>query len=784
MKKLTIILLSVFLCFSSASAVEWDYYFNTKWTYSIFDLGDSFLASTWSGIIKYDKATGEYYRFTEKDGLTFDTMKNARLSENEDGNAEFTYRSTKYEFVDDEWVATEIPANQPFLFGSDTISVYNLLAEKPDTCRWVQFTLRDTSYILAMYPDTTYRYTMTDTLPLNKVYYSGIYLDGDRLWMTTYVDIDNDRIYALVSLESGDSKVWWNSMGDIPDISGTKAAFYKFGDQLWLMGKEEIGYFENGQWIKYSPDAAEPVVESKRVKVKVTEDKLYMLFYGSLSIWDGTSWEVIKFDHLANHNAISFDIISEGHYWISCFSDILEYKDEVFTYVGNNQLPGRSIWGIQKGLNDDIFVFGAGGIAIYNNGNWTKYMQAVTLNTHLPLNPYIDNKGRVWVPGNNDINYETFSGYEIIDGNKITRSDQLGSKSGNASVIKGDKNGDVWVALEDNGFDKWADNDLEEFYLEPDGDYSYRYIDFDFRQNNDMIAVISTLTGQDGYYTTSANIWKLDAETKEWEIFVDKSVEPGINGFFYQVKINSWDEIFIQRDDDVFFIDFNYVMPLDFNFPGEEDSKAVGIDINENDNLIVYIDDLYPSKEGETPGYAILIDGEFEHYESDTDLISAKKDNYGNEWKMTVDGISKVSTTGEETFYPYSEFGLGTPVNLYFDIDNNLWLFMYPGFIRLDAKYTSVPEFSTNSANTNLAISPNPAKDDINISFNLETISEISLRVCDIQGNILFEENSLSYSTGQNETVLSLDGLARGAYYVALIQNGKIIGKANFVKVD
>lgn len=82
--------------------------------------------------------------------------------------------------------------------------------------------------------------------------------------------------------------------------------------------------------------------------------------------------------------------------------------------------------------------------------------------------------------------------------------------------------------------------------------------------------------------------------------------------------------------------------------------------------------------------------------------------------------------------------------------------------------------------NINAVISPNPAKNQASLSFNLENPSKLNISIIDLMGNTLFELNNAEYSSGYNSLELNLNGFLPGLYIFIIqhsdyYQTGKLI---------
>ena len=80
-----------------------------------------------------------------------------------------------------------------------------------------------------------------------------------------------------------------------------------------------------------------------------------------------------------------------------------------------------------------------------------------------------------------------------------------------------------------------------------------------------------------------------------------------------------------------------------------------------------------------------------------------------------------------------------------------------------------------------LQVFPNPAKDLLNMAIELENSGYCDWIVLDGAGRIV-AKGGVALDAGAQRTILPLQGLAAGAYQLAVHQNGAEIGRTRFVK--
>jgi hypothetical protein len=69
----------------------------------------------------------------------------------------------------------------------------------------------------------------------------------------------------------------------------------------------------------------------------------------------------------------------------------------------------------------------------------------------------------------------------------------------------------------------------------------------------------------------------------------------------------------------------------------------------------------------------------------------------------------------------------------------------------------------------NINLYPNPAKNNITLSFELETESQLSVEVYNLTGQLLLSVAERRYPEGINKISIGVDGLHSGAYIYRLL---------------
>jgi len=76
---------------------------------------------------------------------------------------------------------------------------------------------------------------------------------------------------------------------------------------------------------------------------------------------------------------------------------------------------------------------------------------------------------------------------------------------------------------------------------------------------------------------------------------------------------------------------------------------------------------------------------------------------------------------------------------------------------------------------------PNPAADIVNIPFDLKEPADITLRVYDMQGRLIYSIIESIYSQGSNEISIGMDDFTSGPYFLTLSTGGHSIETKTFV---
>jgi hypothetical protein len=84
---------------------------------------------------------------------------------------------------------------------------------------------------------------------------------------------------------------------------------------------------------------------------------------------------------------------------------------------------------------------------------------------------------------------------------------------------------------------------------------------------------------------------------------------------------------------------------------------------------------------------------------------------------------------------------------------------------------------NVNDLNKNVAVKvvyPNPAKDEVNVSYQLTKAAEVTITIRDIAGRMVMQSNEGFQFEGAQKATMALNGLNSGMYFVELNAGGAI----------
>lgn len=94
--------------------------------------------------------------------------------------------------------------------------------------------------------------------------------------------------------------------------------------------------------------------------------------------------------------------------------------------------------------------------------------------------------------------------------------------------------------------------------------------------------------------------------------------------------------------------------------------------------------------------------------------------------------------------------------------------------------YSDVVIINFSASKTNLKLYPNPAKSILNLKIISEKTENIKLKITDVLGKVVYQK-IIEVTAGENFSIVNIQNLPTGTYYLNVNQNGKI-EKIGFVK--
>jgi len=95
------------------------------------------------------------------------------------------------------------------------------------------------------------------------------------------------------------------------------------------------------------------------------------------------------------------------------------------------------------------------------------------------------------------------------------------------------------------------------------------------------------------------------------------------------------------------------------------------------------------------------------------------------------------------------------------------------GFFMSTSQVTAVEEPQNTANSPGLSVYPNPASDNINLTFNLQKTSNVFISVVDLTGKQVFNSELYGLGDGKQNIPINISDLKAGTYLVFLKQNGR-----------
>ncbi|KPK95541.1 hypothetical protein AMJ80_05010 [bacterium SM23_31] len=363
-KKIFIILISLILFLQEANAQEekWISYKVPKYVRDFAFEGDYIWIGTRFGIVKWNKKTGQYIRYTTSDGL-INNWVNAVVIDSE-GN---------------KWIGT----GELFEYGAN--------ACKFDGETWTSYTFYDGLYNNQVF-----------SIAINKN--GDIWFGGDtgvskydgNTW-TSYSWLKGDSIYfgrvQCIAFEQ-DSIVWLGQYGGISKFDGKSWIKYRLGSNLNYNDVKAVAIdadgtkwfgtrgggvftFDGFNWASYGTE--DGLVHSRVQAIKIDSDgNKWFGTYGGVSKFDGNTWTNYKTtDGLVEERVYAIAIEEEGIKWfgtdggVSVFGSLSDFPTVITCLpdiVNNITIPDDSSIVTLNYLDDASlsFNFTSGDVANHN----------------------------------------------------------------------------------------------------------------------------------------------------------------------------------------------------------------------------------------------------------------------------------------------------------------------------------------------------------------------------------------------------------------------------------
>lgn len=82
---------------------------------------------------------------------------------------------------------------------------------------------------------------------------------------------------------------------------------------------------------------------------------------------------------------------------------------------------------------------------------------------------------------------------------------------------------------------------------------------------------------------------------------------------------------------------------------------------------------------------------------------------------------------------------------------------------------------NSNVQNIDINLYPNPAIDQITLEYNLLESAPVEIRITDINGRVVLQENTGNLPVGEHQSEFNIQHLPPGVYALNLIHSGEVI---------
>jgi len=617
----------------------------------------------------------------------------------------------------------------------------------------------------------------------------------------------------------------------------TGAGLVKFKGQNWQMHHPpdslNLGSF---QWITVAPTgkiwlgSSNNIIKFNRINKWEVKEFSNLNFAGDIEFnsivmdssgnkWLGTSNGIIKFN---DTSTVLYDTSNSALLSKDIKTVYIDNADNKFfgTYAGgltlindtnwstmntvNSGIPGNTILGIQKSKDGNLWIgtFGQGA-GKFNGEKWTVYDTSKGLPNDYVFDVLIDSTGDKW--------FGTLNNLGSYDGNTVqpisTSNAKLPYNRINALAFN-QKTGKIWAA---------SPGSLVSF----DGKEWKPYVYFNSGLPN--VDIISLAIDKAGNKWIGAKRGLIKYDGKNWDQLSPRQInEPlWVNQIYIDKNDNKW---FSTRSGLIKYDDQNWTV-FDTSNTGLPDNRILSFALDKAGNKWV----------GAFSGLAHFNGSEWKVF---TPLNTALKtrsvddisvDNSGNKWFATINGLTKYDGSNWKTYdqdnsniknekienialdsqgniwlgtddnyvdghpghlykfdgqiwtnYKFSNSGLPPSgiLAMVFDDQNRIWTGSLDGLSVFTPQLSSINENSSKGNPFNIAVKPNPFKNQFRLTYTLPNASSVTIQLFNAQGKLVKTIQNQARKKGQHHKTISLKPQKPGLYFFKLqAEQEKYMGK-------
>jgi ligand-binding sensor domain-containing protein len=631
----------------------------------------------------------------------------------------------------------------PFEFDHDTLGNGNVITFEPNGNFWKN------GYGEVFYFDISteqWSSLALTTIPPSSV--TDIIIDNtDRLWIGTQS--------GIVMKDGPIINTFTTTNGLSYDVV-TKITQTNNGN-IWVGTFQGLNEWDGTNWIVHDFEILFGSGHTNSVSC-LWQDQTGVLWAGNtdkLYYYDGTTWNFIDITittGFTTSNGLLNTIIQDdaGIFYFGFQSDgIVTWDGTSWEHLtmASGLTSNHVLCGINDGAGRVWFGFSSGGIMIHENGAWDSWTTWDGLTENQVYSIFEDSQNKVWLMTENGINIwedEIWGSYKY-NFNEYSYS----------GTIKEDVNGRI---------------------VYPNGNYINFFNGQDWEvvfglsnvvRINDLICVGSDtiyLGHRNGFTRAIGPDWNLGSA---WYNFT------GLPNNWVNALALWNDDIWIGTNEGLAYSDGISVTPV--QIPGEEiGTKITDLIVDLENNLWIATDQGAVRYDGSSWDHFTEIDGLLNN---NITCLEISKDS--SIWFGTKnEGACQLNDTN--WFYFTMQDGL---------IDNrvkcieedqygNLWFGTWKGVTKMLADTTSSNNNISAVTENSVSVYPNPGNEVLTIGFPVN-IQNTTLRLFEISGKAIVVRD-----LKENKTRINTEELTQGIYFYNVSQNGKIIGKGKWVKVE